>query len=163
MPSAITPLANLTLGANQTTVTFSSIVGTYRDLLLVIQGGPASSASISVKANGNASGYSYVTFEGNGTSLYSAVNSSTQYEDSYNVHVEYAGTNETVYELHFFDYARTDKHKSALFKIGSYGAALGLYAERWASTSAITSLDLTHSGAISWRSGTTFSLYGVSA
>jgi hypothetical protein len=59
--SAITPLANITLGSAAASVTFSSIAATYKDLYLVAQTGLSSAGqTVNVQFN-NDTGANYNT------------------------------------------------------------------------------------------------------
>jgi hypothetical protein len=71
MATAIIPLANITLGSAAASVTFSSIVGTYRDLLLVSQLGHVSNNDIRIRFNSDTgSNYNMVYSAGDGGSVY---------------------------------------------------------------------------------------------
>jgi len=163
MPSAITPLANLTLSAGATSVTFSSISGAYRDLILVVTGGSNSYSAFQIQFNGSTTGYTWVGMEGNGSANAAATNTSNALEGNYNYWVEDIGTSNTVYQMQVFDYAQTNKHKSVLYRVSAAATGVGAYSGRWADTSAVTSLACIRSAGNTWRSGTTFALYGVSA
>lgn len=163
MPAAMTPLANITLGSAASSVTFSSIAGTYKDLLLVITGGSNSYASFQYKFNGSTTGYTFLGMEANGSSASAFSNSASALEGNYNFWVEDIGTANTYYELNLLDYSATDKHKTALYKVRAAATGVASYVGRWADTSAVTSLVASRSGGNTWRSGTTFALYGVSA
>lgn len=162
--SAWTPLANLTLGSSQTTVTFSSISGAYRDLVLVVVGGSSSYATFEFRFNGSSASYTYTGMETNGgSSAYVPSGAATGFPGNYNYWVEDIGTSNTVYQMQVFDYAQTNKHKSVLYRVSAAATGVGAYSGRWADTSAVTSLACIRSGGNTWRTGTTFALYGVSA
>jgi hypothetical protein len=159
--SAITALANITLGSAAASVTFSSIVGTYRDLLLVSQVGNVNNNDILLTFNSDSgSNYHMVRAWGDGSGF-----TQSDADNSYaSIRVSKAypyNDNASVYTLNIFDYAQTDKHKSGLMRIGGT-RGVQMQAYRWASTSAITSLAITGSGG-NLTSGSTFALYGVSA
>ena len=154
MPSALVPLANLTLGSAQASVTFSSIVGSYRDLYLVIDasGGTAgNNLFCAVNADTSTGNYNYVWMFSNGSSA--TCSSGNHYYLSYDGAITTA---------HFMDYSATDKHKTFIARNDIAASRVRAIANRWANTSAITSLVLSTSGS-SFAAGTTFALYGVSA
>lgn len=164
MPSAWTPLANLTLGSAATTVTFSSISGSYRDLVLVVAGGSNSYSAFEIKFNGSSANYTYAGMETNGgSSAYVPSGAATALVGNYNYWVEDIGTSNTTYQFQVFDYAQTSKHKSTLYRVSAAATGVGAYFGRWADTSAVTSIAVGRAAGNTWRTGTTFALYGVSA
>lgn len=154
--STFTPLANLTLGSSAATVTFSSISGSYRDLVLVAMiyttsGG--SSVSFTFNSDTTAANYPRVYMYGTGSTAGSGSISDRN-----------AGAGETAgvqHTLNIMDYSATDKHKTTLIRY-DYAAGITLaQAMRWANTSAITSLQLGTSS--SFAAGSTFALYGIAS
>jgi len=64
------------------------------------------------------------------------------------------------------DYSATDKHKTVLVKRGvsdATGYSVGMEAGRWASTSAITSINIFDQSGDTFDAGSSFALYGVAA
>lgn len=163
MASAWTPLANITLGSAAASVTFSSIVGTYRDLFLVAQTGLSSAGqTVNVQLNSDTgSNYNTVIAYGDGSSKGSApvTNSTSIFAAYYGVT---ANTPKAQLTFNFLDYSATDKHKSLLIRNADAGYVVEMMAARWASTSAVTAVKL-YPGAGNFVSGSTFTLYGVSA
>ena len=152
-----TPLANITLGSTASSVTFSSISGSYRDLVLVISGSSSALRGVALSFNGDTAGnYNYVYMSGDGSSTYSgsAANQTPQ-------NIGVTGTVIGIITLNVMDYSQTDKHKTWLSRSNVSNSEVEARAGRWASTSAITSLVATSSG--SFAAGSTFALYGVSA
>jgi hypothetical protein len=155
--SAFTALANVTLGAGASSVTFSSITGIYRDLVLVFNGSLPSGQSLFMRLNADSSNHTLMRIYNDGGGTPSA-GTLSNWEISFN--------NTTLFsKTEIMDYATTDKHKSSLIRWGnadgtSYTMAA---AGRWASTSAVTSIALVTSGGGNITAGSTFALYGVSA
>jgi len=163
MPSALTPLANITLGSSAASVTFSSIAATYKDLYLVAQTGLSSAGqTVNVQFNNDtASNYNTVIAYGDGSSRGSApVSNATSIFAAY--YGQTANTPKAQLTLNFLDYSVTDKHKSLLIRNNDAGYVVEMMAARWASTSAITTIKL-YPGAGNFVTGSTFALYGVSA
>lgn len=161
MPSAITPLANLTLSASATGITFSSISGLYRDLFIVATyaNTVANSDYIGVKINGDTgSNYNAVTMSGSGSST----NSST-YNNSTIGWLTVQGGFEGNLNVNFFDYSATNKFKNWISRNNTSGYGVEAVGGQWNSTSAITSINLYSVNGWSFTSGSTFALYGVSA
>lgn len=163
MPTALTPLANLTLGSSATSMTFSSISGSYRDLMLICNytNTVANSDYIGVRLNSDSgSNYNALTLNnvngGNSISSASYDNSSTGW---ITVQGGFAGSLEAT----FFDYAQTNKHKNWLVRNATPTYGSELISGRWGSTSAITTLQLYSINGWSFAAGSTFALYGVSA
>jgi hypothetical protein len=159
-----TPLATVTLGSSASSVTFSSIPATYRDLILVVAGEPTSGGGGIGRVRFNSdtgSNYSIVTAEGTGSAAQSgsltttfmpfSFHRSTVLDGFFNPHI-----------IQVMDYSATDKHKSVLLRANASSNGVVMTAGRWANTSAITIVSFTiESG--SWDTGSTFNLYGVIA
>jgi hypothetical protein len=163
--NAMTPLATITLGAAQATVTFSGIVGTYRDLMLVAQ--PISTAdfiSLRLRINGNASSiYNNVYANGDGSNANSSSNTNAAYAFLGGSSAWATSSGLSNMTLHFLDYSATDKHKSFLERTnipsGTFSGT-NMVAHRYADTAAITSLQFSfNTGNIA--AGSVFTLYGV--
>lgn len=165
MPSALVPLANLTLGSAAATVTFSSISGSYRDLMLIV-GNLNTNTSVVygyMRFNGDtATNYSYVNMAGDGSSATSG-NGSNLNGCYIQPNSTFSTTSNAILTISIMDYSATDKHKTALIRSNNPGSFVSAIANRWASTAAITSLDIATTSATMWAAGSTFSLYGVSA
>jgi len=148
-----TPLATVTLGSSASSVTFSSIPATYRDLILVITGTVATSTNLSISLNGDTgSNYTSVFASGNG----STSSSGTGTESS--MDLARLETAQRTNKIEFMDYSATDKHTTALIRRATLMAA-----HRWANTSAVTSIVIAPIVATTFDSGTTFNLWGVIA
>lgn len=164
MATAIKPLANITLSSSASTVTFSSISGAYRDLMLVVAAKWNTNASSSLiwysfNSDTNDNNYYLVDMEGTGSS---AVSYSVNYRATLANGYGYAATAPNWQLIsHLLDYSATDKHKTILSRVDSPADRLGASAGRWANTSAITSITAT--AGLSFAAGSTFALYGVSA
>lgn len=161
MATALTPLANLTLGAGATGVTFSSISSAYKDLMLVVVGTNAStSGNIYVRFNSDAgSNYSHVYMNGDG------VNPATASQSALSVGFIGMALNTsaaTTVRTNFMDYSATNKFKSAISRWDNAATQTGASAVIWASTAAINTLYV-YAGTGTFAAGSTFALYGVSA
>ena len=146
-----TPLANITVGT-AAVVQFSNIPATYRDLVLVIRG-----ATNLLRVNADTgSNYSTVSMYGNGSATGSGSETNTYfYQDWWGGGT--AANRMTI--VQFMDYSATDKHKSILVRSSLADSEANANAVRWASTSAITSIQTTSNAPV----GSTFALYGVIA
>jgi hypothetical protein len=162
MANAMVALATITLGSAASTVTFSSIPATYRDLRLVsfvpsLTGSPTAAGAFARFNGDTGANYSTVYAYGNGSSTGSGSEStSTLFWGAFPA----AGG---IDHWDILDYAQTDKHKTAIGRADGNGASTWMYAGRWASTSAITSITLTapDTGSDQFGIGSVFSLYGI--
>lgn len=158
--SAWTPLANLTLTGTASSVTFSSISGTYRDLVLVIQntqGTGTTAAGLRLRFNSDTgSNYPYVNMAGSGSGTSSGSGTLTEVVGGL---VDPARST-VIYQI--MDYSATDKHKTVLVRGDNSAVNTTATAVRWASTSAITTI-LAYPTSGTFAAGSTFALYGVSA
>jgi P2-related tail formation protein len=160
-----TPLATVTLASSASSVTFSSIPATYRDLILVAnyQNSGLSSAT-RLRVNGDSgSNYNGVWMIGTGSAAQAGPESN---QTSARVGGANSGPHNTFSNtllFSFMDYQATDKHKTILSRFGSANTETQATASRWASTSAITSIYVFDVLGQTFQTGSTFSLYGVIA
>lgn len=163
MATAITPLANITLGSAASSVTFSSITGTYRDLMIVAQfGHSVSGQGLRMRMNSDTgSNYAYVEMYGDGSGTGSVSNGALSFIPL-TAYGPLASTPIVNSITQIFDWNQTDKHKTLLTRRDEAGYMTEAISSRWASTSAITSL-LIYPASGNIVAGSTFALYGVSA
>ena len=156
-----TALANITLGSSASSVTFSSIPATYRDLVLV-HAGTTSNASVNTilaRLNGDSgSNFFQVAMTGDGSATSSFTFTGT------GVSAGLSRSNEvSVNTTTIMDYSATDKHKTALSRHNNSATAVRAAATRWANTAAVTSIVLVMDTGATFSSGTTFALYGIAS
>jgi hypothetical protein len=153
-----TPLATITLGSSASSVTFSSIPATYRDLVVVADyTGSAAAEVFDIALNSDtAANYTRVVMYADSTTAASFSQTSRGVASIY-------GTNKMTMLLNLMDYTATDKHKTILVRTTNAGQSeVAAIASRWANTAAVNTLALSaRSGTLS--SGSTFSLYGIAA
>lgn len=156
-------IATTTLGSAASSVTFSSISGTYTDLVVVVNGLTASSNAVGIEMTFNGTGSSnrsYTRLQGDGTSATSFRNFPN--DPAIGVIGNSEGANIIV---NIMNYANTTTNKTILSRYNSLDSGdgrVGAYVSMWASTSAITSITIAPN-AINWASGSTFSLYGIAS
>lgn len=149
-------LATTTLSSSTSTITFSSIPATFKDLVLVISGTMTANSFIGAQLNNDTgNNYSGVRMYGDGSTAFSSTLTSNYawFNDMF--------TTPSIVTAQFMDYAATDKHKTVLVRQGSSSFVAGAVASRWANTSAITTIRLVAEPGRSYASGTTISLYGI--
>ncbi len=158
-----TPLAEITLSSSAASVTFSSISQAYRDLVLVVAPSASSKvANVQFRFNSDAgSNYSFVLVKGNGSTTSSGASNATTagYLDFSDGLPADFGNN---FVVNLLDYSATDKNKNFLSRWSMATDSVGAVAHRWASNSAVTTLNVFISGT-TFTAGSTFALYGIVA
>lgn len=161
-----TPIATNTLASAQTTVTFSSIPGTYTDLVVVcsMRTTGANYQPI-LRFNGDSgSNYSSTTVWGNGTSAGS--NRHTNQNGIYANPGSGIGTagDFMPWIINVMNYSNTTTNKTTVARFNNAVSVVNGGVGLWRSTSAITSLSLVaEAGSNDFQSGSTFTLYGIKA
>jgi hypothetical protein len=172
MPATYEPISTQTLGSDQATVTFSSIPQTYTDLILVANLKHSFAGSIAVRIDtamqfnsDTTSNYSTTYVQGNGTTA-----SSGRLSSQIGLAVISSMASSTSFlpsTFHIFNYTNSTTFKTVLYRQGNaddsnYGAvaSVGLWK---ATPAAITQIDLKATSTYVWKTGSTFTLYGVKA
>jgi len=165
MPTTYEPIATTTLNSSASSISFSSIPSTYTDLKLIFVPLSAAGGNFYIRFNsdtGNNYTYSYITYldggyagsTGTATSL---ISGSPGLTNGLN------GTYPNLYDININSYTNTSIYKNCLFSfyeqhgLGGTSASGGYVIGNWASTDAITSIQLE----ADWDSGTTATLYGI--
>ncbi len=159
MPSTYTPIATTTLGSSATDVTFSSISGSYTDLILVTRAIGTGDLQINGRVNSDSgSNYSSTYLAGNGTSAVSARQSSAIYfATDYYFSVT---TNGNASIMQFMNYSNTTTNKTILVRSNAADKGTMAVVNLWRSTAAINSITL-YASQNAFNTGSTFTLYGV--
>lgn len=148
-------LASSVLTTTTANVTFSSISSSYRDLILVCN---VRSTGVNLRLNSDTgSNYSVVTAYGDGANT-------TSYSQGSNTWMKVAesdATNRGMSITHFLDANATDKHKSSLTRVDTPTSYAWMQADRWANTSAITSILIFNRFSNNFLAGDSFYLYGI--
>jgi hypothetical protein len=161
--STYTPIATQTLGSAAATVTFSSIPQGYTDLVLVVNGLVSSnSAAAWLGFNADTSSlYSSTRISGSGSTAASSrftgrTNSNNWYGGSA---AGLSSTNNNTVILQIQGYSNATTFKTWLSRTAGLATetVVGLYR----STSPITTITLGMESAVTYSTGTTFSLYGI--
>lgn len=166
--NALTLISTTLLGADTSTVTFSSIVGTYKHLQIRFAArNSAATVDIPILRFNSDSGanYSWHRLQADGTSVASAGVSGA----TFNQVGFLPGSNSTsgvfgVSIVDILDYANTNKNKTVRALDGVHGSStiVEIKSGGWFSTAAVTSITLSISGGTNFVTGSRFSLYGVS-
>jgi hypothetical protein len=149
-------IASNVLGSSAASVTFSSIPATYRDLVLVVEAAVVSSSNdLYLRFNGDTgSNYSEVTMRGADATSTSATRDAARVSQS---GIMAAAKGLIITQI--LDYSATDKHKTLLSRSGGTNGVNAI-ANRWANTSAITSIYLL-TDSQNFAAGASFYLYGI--
>jgi hypothetical protein len=160
LPSTMTPIATVTLTANASTITFSSIPQDYTDLVFITSGNsqPAGGGSVVLKFNGDTgNNYSYLYFFGTGSSAGTGAFGNVG-GCLVNRHNTTDGSGWTAIS----NYSNTSVTKPLISRGGGSNIAITL-AGRWRSTAAITSIACSMESGPGFATGFTATLYGVKA
>ncbi len=156
-------LASITLSSNQTSVVFSNIPSTFKDIVLIgnWQNSSTSSAGRLQLNNDTGSNYFGVWLTGNGSTTGSGSESS---QTSARIAGAISGpdnlfTNTVI--INFMDYSSTTKDKNMLSRFGSSNRETQVTASKWASTNAVTSIKFFDILGQTFQSGATFAIYGI--
>lgn len=165
MATTYEKIASQTLGSSASSVTFSSIPGTYTDLRLVMNyRANTSTAGSSIQFNGDTgSNYSETWLRGNGSAA-----SSSRFTNNIYMNVGWQGAATTTIPqfctVDIFSYAGST-FKTALGEDNNDRNGAGVvvrFVGLWRSTSAITSIVINeNAGGGNYAAGSTFTLYGI--
>jgi len=157
--STYTPIATTTLGSAASSVSFTSISGSYTDIQIVFAGAITSGFdAIGLQFNGDTgSNYSRVFIAGNGTAASSSLSSSQT-----TMQIGIMGTEQSNSIFNVMNYSNTTTYKTALARGNASANATRAGVGLWRSTSAINRIDLV-AGSSTFISGSTFTLYGIAS
>lgn len=171
MTATYEPISTQTLGSDQATVTFSSIPQTYTDLILVANLKHSFAGSLGVRDSfisfnsDTSTNYSATELYGNGSSATS--NRETSIAGIPCVASMASATSFMPTVIQIFNYTNTTTYKTVLIRGGNaddtnYGtyAHVGLWR---ATPAAITRIDVYAKSTYVWKTGSTFTLYGIKA
>lgn len=156
MTNAWVAIGSQTLASSTATVTFGSIPQVYRDLIIAISCSTSTGQGVKFQYNGETAttNYSRVFMYGNGSTAASSASSGDANAQKV---IQTNGTISTAL-IQIIDYSATDKHKTILARSGPANDLVFAEAQRWASTSAITSIAIISEN--SFAAGSTLTLYG---
>ena len=162
MASTYEKIATTTLGSAAASTTFSSISGSYTDLVLVMNltgvstGGYAAGVQFNSDTGSN---YSGTNLYGTGSSVASTRTSGANTVYIYGTDIGISNAVSTSI-TNFQNYSNTTTYKTFLTRHGQAGTGTLANVGLWRSTSAITSIKIEiYAGTFS--SGSTFTLYGI--
>jgi hypothetical protein len=163
MASTYEVIETETLGTATASVTFSTISGSYTDLVLVINGGMATTTNYATSIRFNSdtgSNYSLTRLYGNGTSASSDRGSSQTYIYTLSPGRDTLNATQIIQVM---NYSNTTTYKTCLTRSNDAGYNTGAIVGLWRSTAAITSISVSPEFTANWKSGSTFTLYGIAS
>ena len=160
MATTYEPIATTTASGSVSSITFSSISGTYTDLVIVANGsnGNADNSYLIRFNSDTGANYSYTGLDGNGSSATSFRDSNTSEGAAGTI-----GTSNTTTIINVFNYSNTTTYKTWVARGNNASARTRAFVGMWRNTSAITSVTLTNNAASNFTNTTTFTLYGIKA
>ena len=167
MPATYEAIATVSVTTATDPVTFSSIPGTYTDLVAVVS--PVATAGnydLSIRYNSDtSSNYSWTAIlfnADNSGAAYSTRGTSTTFIPTL---TNIATVNPYPAIIHIQNYANTTTNKTSISRIARETYAVSEVVGLWRNTSAITSVSftLTGGGSTTFKAGTVITLYGIKA
>jgi predicted secreted protein len=161
MATTYEPIATANGTGSSATITFSSIPGTYTDIIIMgTSKGSFNDENINIRFNSDTgANYSWTILDGNGSSA-----SSDRNTTSNNTYIRggVSGTSNSANIFQINNYANTTTYKTAITRANNTGARLRAVVGLWRSTSAITSISLVNDSG-NFSTETTFTIYGIQA
>jgi len=164
MTSTYEKIATTTVSGTPSDVTFSTITGSYTDLVLICQVKGSTTATPYLQFNSDTgSNYSWTNVAGDGSTASSA-RGSNQAQSRLANQVFVDTTLNMNIIVNFNNYSNTTTFKTFLSRANKTGVDGGAEAlvSLWRSTAAISTIKIYPSGG-TWSSGSTFTLYGIKA
>jgi hypothetical protein len=160
MPATYEPIATYTGTGSSGDITFTSIPGTYTDLVLVANIFTTVNANETLRVNGDAANsYSTTSLYGTGSSALSSRASNTNFIN-FQSEVFSSSTVSALTVFNFMNYANTTTYKTVISRSSQANRAAEAQVNLWRNTAAITSITI--SGA-TFTTNAVFTLYGIKA
>lgn len=166
MPATYEPIASQTLGSAASSVEFTSISGTFTDLILVCQFTPSTTMEARLRFNSDTgTNYSRTILSGHnpGSTGSARFSNATSIGGSWQVGPGSSDISQAFFQI--MSYANTNVNKTVLARFNNWQGSswevmptVGL----WRNTAAITTVTVLASSG-NFNSGSTFSLYGIKA
>ena len=167
MPATYEPIATTTLSSTQATVTFSSIPGTFTDIILQVTATSdraAASEVAKVLVNSDTgSNYSRTILYGTGSTASSARSSNQSRFEVGGVGGNTGTLGNDFFQLQFLYYSNSTTNKTGLVRQTMPGEEVTAVVLLWRSTSAITRIDISPLYGTNWKANSIFTLYGIKA
>jgi hypothetical protein len=161
MTATYEKIATTTLGSAATEVNFTSISGSYTDLILIMSGNSTTGnvyESLQVNSD-TGSNYSRTYLSGDGSITDSGRNTSQTYF-RFDAYSRVSSTGRNINIINFNNYSNSTTYKTFLARSNNSALGTDAVVGLWRSTSAITSIRV-FMDTSTWISGSTFTLYGI--
>lgn len=160
--SSVEYINSAVLTSTQSSVTFSTIPSNYTDLIInAVVGTVGGAQNMKIIFNSNSGPYYYTYLSATGTAgPYSGryENQSQIFLDNYS----YPNTTiETIYEINIFSYSNSNVYKSLLCYSANPDRAITQVAGTFINSNTISSINLSLGGSETFKSGSTFTLWGI--
>ena len=153
------PISTNTLSSAASSVTFSSISGSYTDLIII------------QNSQSSAGGYTQITFNSDTGSNYSntqvssgaSVPGTDRSSNFTYIQSGYSSGSVRITHIHqIMNYSNSTTYKTTIMRWNDTSDSVGASVGLWRNTAAITSITLTQAGG-NYSTGSTFTLYGIAA
>jgi hypothetical protein len=166
MTATYESIATTTLTGTQNSVTFSSISGSFTDIIAVLSIKATSGSNEVLRAQvnsdtGNNYSYTYVQGVSAGAQSGRASNTSLILAQGGNAAIDEASNTFSPYVVQFMNYSNTTTNKTILAR-GAGVAQAGASVSLWRNTAAINAIRF-YIAAGNFDTGSTFTLYGIKA
>ena len=149
-------LDKVTVGTATPSVTFTGIVGTYTDLVIVFKGSATSAGTLSYRFNGDSgANYSdtYLYGDGGGTG-------SGRHSSENQIYGGGVNTNQSMQIINVMNYSNSTTYKNTLLEANANGSdTVSRFVGLWRSTAAINSIAISIGS--NFTTGSTFTIYGI--
>ena len=166
MPVTYKKIASVTVGTSApTSIDFTSIPGTYTDLVILFSGRISAAANIGtviLTFNGSATGYSDRVVSGDGSSVASTTDTSIRIRTNGANATASTFGNAFIYIPNYAGSTNKSVSSDAVSENNATQASTSLGAGLWSDTAAITSLKLETVSAQTYAQYSTAVLYGIS-
>ena len=161
MATTYEPIATYTLPSDAVNYTFTSIPGTYTDLICRMSIKNLSTGAVDFLINSDTSNaYSRLVYYST-TSTIGSIDYSNQYSGRITGNADPLSTSFCQYELSINSYANSSYQKNIQLKSWTRNSGTDIGVNNWTGTAAITSLRLLNSSGNSFLAGSMFTLYGI--
>ncbi len=158
MTATYEKIATTTLSSSASDVTFSTITGSYTDLVIIIDGVSSTGAELYVRFNSDSSSnYSFMQFYADGSSLGTDIRNN---ETSNRIGSIRTVQNSVICNI--FNYANTTTFKTTTSRDGAGTVITNTFTGLWRSTSAINAIQFFPATG-TFNSGMVFTIYGIKA
>ena len=162
MTSTYEKIATNTLGSATNTLSFTSITGSYTDLVLICNTQRTANAGNPIRFRFNSdsgSNYSQTNMYGGGTTANSDRLSNTSYHEIYGLPLSAAFSTQI---LNIQNYSNATTFKTTLLRGNNAAQQVIQSVGLWRNTNAITAIEI-YVAADNMSAGSTFTLYGIKA